>query len=94
MAHRRDGYDEAVTHLRRTGLMVRDDKLHVSNHSIDLKGRFGNTEWPNYRDTLRQMPGVSAAGPMRMGPGPAVRTTAIPLSRILSNDRNEGELFK
>lgn len=91
VANNRDGYDEAVTHLRRTGLMVRDGHLYVSNASIDLKGRFGNTEWPNYRDTLRQMPGVSAAGPMRMGPGPVVRATTIPLDQIFGNAHGNTE---
>jgi putative DNA primase/helicase len=75
--------DTADARLRRLGLMIRDNRLLVSNSSDAVLAIIRDTSWSNnYNKILERLPGAEKVEPRTYFPGLKSRGISIPLSLL------------
>jgi len=75
--------ENANTRLRRIGIMVTEDKIHISNTAPGIRDIIKNTSWSsNHGKVLERLDGAVKLAPRTFYPGLKSRGVSLPLAMI------------
>ncbi len=77
----------ATNHLRRLGIMIKDNRLFIANSSEGIKRILKDSPWTvNYHNLLERIPDAKKEDAKQFGPGPKKRSVSIPISEVFDEN--------